>query len=81
MVKMAGPKVVFIEEVGNIVNFEKEVIEVLLGLQDCAYVVHAALVSMQRRWTNGAHINKFDAFGMFRRAPRPPGPCVWLRAL
>ena len=48
VVKMAGPKVVFIEEVGNIVNFEKEVIEVLLGLQDCGYVVHAALVSMQQ---------------------------------
>ena len=24
---------------------------------------------------------EFDAFGMFRRAPRPPGPRVWLRAL
>ena len=47
-VKMACPKVVFIEQVGNIVNFEKEVIDVLMGLQHEGYVVHAALVSMQQ---------------------------------
>ena len=33
---------------GNIVNFEKEVIDVLMGLQHEGYVVHAALVSMQQ---------------------------------
>ena len=47
-VRMTCPRVVFIEQVGNIVNFETEVIAVLMGLQHEGYVVHAALVSMQQ---------------------------------
>ena len=43
------PLVVFVEEVGNIINFEDELLKVLLGLQnDCDMVVHAAIVSMQQ---------------------------------
>ena len=49
LVERIRPLVVFIEEVGNIINFESELVTVLMGLQDsCSMVVHAALVSMQQ---------------------------------
>ena len=49
LVERIRPLIVFIEEVGNIINFESELVTVLMGLQDsCSMVVHSALVSMQQ---------------------------------
>ena len=49
IVKASRPLIVFIEEVGNLINFPEELISVLLRLQDeCVMRVHVALVSMQQ---------------------------------
>ena len=49
VVKALKPMCVFIEEVGNLIQFEDELVTVLLGLQNsCNMVVHSALVSMQQ---------------------------------
>ena len=48
-VKLVRPLCVFIEQVGNAINFESELMRVLMGLQEeCGMVVHCALVSMQQ---------------------------------
>lgn len=48
-VKKLNPAAVLIEEVGNLINFEDELMKVLWGLQnDCGMAVHASLVSMQQ---------------------------------
>lgn len=48
-VKLARPKCVFIENVWNIINFEEEVIGVIMGLQnECDMHVHVAIVTMQQ---------------------------------
>ena len=47
LIKKIRPMVVLVEEVGNLIWFEVEVVTVLLAIQDeCGYVVHAGLVSM-----------------------------------
>lgn len=49
IVQRMKPMSLFIENVGNMINFEEELVKVLLGLeQDCDMIVHAAIVSMQQ---------------------------------
>ena len=48
IVQHIQPLVILLEEVANIINFEKEVVQVMLGLQDdCGLVVHSGILSMQ----------------------------------
>ena len=46
MVKLVKPKVVFIEEVANLVNFVEVFTALLHGLHQCDMAVHAAVVKM-----------------------------------
>ena len=48
LVMKIRPYVVFIEEVATAINFDEDLIGVLMGLQECNMAVHACVTSMQQ---------------------------------